>query len=739
MKNKILKLKKYLFLISIIFLIASFSHLLYSYLYSDSKQVPIEWGIISEWLIWDFPSLNPFKPLTWNNKYIIQLVYRSLLKYDIKEEKIISDIASCDISNLSYIECYPEDNIKWSNWEKITSDDIINTYKILKNTDINPIMKSLLQDTEIIEKDNIITFKNKKNDINFLNIFFQPIISKSVIDNMWEENLTWNFSSINWIYSWKYKITNVSWDITLWITKFILEKNEFYDKNPLLIEQLIIKLFSSTNNLLKNQDSINVFNDDENIIWDSVPRFENKKYNLPQYVSIFLNKDKITDVNLRTFLLEQINIQNLINILWKNNFDEVNNPFFTKIKLDNESQNKNFENILSKLWYYKKSKLISNISKNVKTYSNEIKIEKNKIKAEDLNIDKYQKKSEYIITPDYVDKYNFITNDDILLKWITPENTSEVYINDYKLTNFVANNKYFYYRLKESLNTIKAWNNNYKIYFVVNWEKKLYDEINFLYYKNKDKLDEAKKELLVNLEVNRLEKEIKIEQEWLISQKNIQTEDEKLTLEKLNNLDEKFFYNENLEIFSVNLTFIDWDKQLFDTANYIENTLKEIGIVVNKVPVDLSQIKNFIEEEKSYDMILTWINLWYFSYNLFPYFHSSQVKNGYNFSKIRKTSLDILLEELKWWILNKTKIEEIEKKIIDILKKEQIVKTLYTPKINLLVDKKIKDAYLSANIPNKALRSNIYDNSHIKEKKIINLNNKNIINFFNYIISKLYE
>jgi hypothetical protein len=45
-------------------------------------------------------------------------------------------------------------------------------------------MKSLLQDTEIIEEDNIVTFKNEKTDINFLNIFFQPIIPKSVIDNL---------------------------------------------------------------------------------------------------------------------------------------------------------------------------------------------------------------------------------------------------------------------------------------------------------------------------------------------------------------------------------------------------------------------------------------------------------------------------------------------------------------------------------------------------------------------------
>lgn len=742
MKNKILKLKKYLFLISMIFLLSSFSHIFYTYLYNDSKLVAIEWGVISEWLIWDFPSLNPFKPLVWNNKYIINNIYRSLLKYDVNEEKIISDIASCDISNLSYIECYLIDNIKWSNGEKITTKDIIATYKILQNTDINPVMKSLLADTQIIEEENIITFKSNKNDINFLNIFFQPIISENVINKLWEDNLSWNFSSIDWVYSWKFKITNVSWDLALWTTKFILEKNEFYDKNPLLIEQLIIKLFSTTNNLLKNKDNINIFNDNENLIWNSIPRFENKKYHLPQYVWVFVNKDKIQDVNLRTFLLEQIKTENLINILWKENYSVVNNPFFTDAKLNTESLNKNFDNILSKLWYYKKAKLIQNNSVNKQIYSDEAKIDKEKIDVKDLSFDTFQKKSEYIISPSYVDKYNFVTKDDILLKWVTPENTSEVYINDYKLTNFKPKERYFYYRLKESADTLKEWNNKYNIYFVVSWEKKFYEEVNFLYYPDLEKLENGKKEVLLNLEVQRLENELKSKQEELKlkqEENKKEIEDKESILAKINALDEKFYYNDKLEKFTLNLTFIDWDKQLYDTANYIENTLKEIWITINKTPVSLNQVKEFIEWEKSYDMILTWLNLWYFSYNLFPYFHSSQVKNWYNFSKIRKTSLDILLEELKWSVLNRTKIEEIETKIIDILQKEQVIKTLYTPKINLLIDKKIKDAYLPENIPNKSLRREIYNNAHIKEKKIMNLDNKSFSWFIKYTIKKLYE
>jgi len=739
MKNKIQKLKKYLFLISTMFFLTSFSHILYTYLFNDSTQIPIEWWVISEWLIWDFPSLNPFKPLvTWNNKYLINLLYRSLLKYDTTENKIVGDIVNCDIDNLSYVECYLRDNIRWSNWEDITINDIVSTYKILQNTEINPVIKALLQETEIIEEENIIAFKNEKSDINFLNIFFQPIINEKVINNLSEENLTWNFPSVDWIYSWKFKITNISGDLAIWTTKFILEKNEYYNENPILIEQLIIKLFSNTNSLLKNKDNINVFNDSDNLIWNSIPRFENTKYYLPQYVSLFLNKDKIQDTNLRNFLLEQINPENLINILWKENYKVVNNPFFTEKTLTEESKNKNFENILSKLWYYKKAKLIEEYSKETKTYTDESEITVKVENPDNLSIDIFQKDSEYIIEPEYVDKYNFVTKGDILLKWVAPENTQEVYLNDYKLSNFKANDRYFYYRLKTTYDSISVWTNSYKLYFV--WEdgeKKLYEEFFFLYYPNSNSLKEAQKELVTKLETQRL-KEIELKKFNENKNKTLEEDKNKL-ITKINDLDDKYYYNEDLEKFTLNLLFIDWDQELYETSNYVTNTLYEIWINVNTKPINLTQVQNFITEEKSYDMILTWINLWYFYYNLFPYLHSSQAQSWYNFSKIRKTSLDILLEELKWDILNNERIAEIEDNIIEILKDEQILKTLYTPKISLLIDKKIKDIKLKEQIPNKELRNEIYDKVHIKEKRILNLENKNFIGLLKYIISKIYE
>lgn len=733
--NKIIKLKKYLFLISILFFVLSLTHLIYLFLYSDSKFVPIKWGTISEWLIWWFPSLNPLEPLNWNNKYLVNLLYRSLLQYDPINKKIVSDLASCDIENLKQIECYLNDNIYWSNWKKITVDDVISTYKLLQNTWVNKIISSLLKDSTIEKNNNTIIFKNKKRDINFLNIFLQPILSKNTIDSIWNDVIFWNFPTREQIYSWDFVISNISSDSTLWVTKIFLNRNPF--NNNWNISKLIIKLFPNTNSLLQNKETVNIFNDNKNIIWNSIPRLESHKYSLSQYVSLFINSNKIKDLELRNYILNKINRTNLINILWEENFKEIKNPYLTEKSINLDLKNKNFEKILAKLWYYKKSKIISNYLPSTNKYSDEVKIENKKeikdinIPDSELKIDKFQTDSKYIIKPIFVDKYNFITKDNILLQWKVWTDVKEVYINDYKLSNYKAWNQKFYYRLKENYKNIKEWVNSYKIIFNENWKKVLKEEIFFIYSKDKNKLKNYKKDFIKNLFI----KEQK-EKEKLL-EATVKVEIDKNKLEKLSSLDDNFYYNENLEKYSLNLYYVSTEKDLEKTAIYIKNTLTDIWINIELYPIRISNITNILQNKNEYDMILTWVNLWIFNYNIFPYFHSSQVKNWYNFSNYKKTSLDILLEDLKSEIKTKDEIKHIENKILEILKKEQIIKTLYTPKINLLIDKNIKNISVPKLLTSKTDRKLISNNIYIKEEKIINFQNKWFINFIKFLIKNI--
>jgi ABC-type transport system substrate-binding protein len=111
-------------------------------------------------------------------------LYRSLLRYDYKENKFIPDLASCDIKNLAYIECYLNDNIKWSDGTPLNINDVKATYDSILSTEVNPIISSLLKETKIEIKDNIIIFSNTRNDINFLNVLLQPIVSQKILNTI---------------------------------------------------------------------------------------------------------------------------------------------------------------------------------------------------------------------------------------------------------------------------------------------------------------------------------------------------------------------------------------------------------------------------------------------------------------------------------------------------------------------------------------------------------------------------
>lgn len=729
------KLKKYLFLISILFFVITGTHLWYKYLYSDAKMYPLQGGTISEWLIGSFPSLNPLQPLSGNNGYFMELLYRSLHTYDNNNQKITPDIARCDTSNLTKIECFMQESIFWSNGEEITVDDVYETYTLLKESDINPIISNLLSGTTITKKQNSIVFENTAEDINFLNVFFQPIVPQTTLNNIGKDNLWWNFSTIGQIYSWKFKITNVQQDNSLWITKFILEKNQHYKQNPIAIDQLEIKLFPDTNVFNKNKETIHVFQDDNNLLGTSVPRFEILEYTLPQQVSLYLNKQTLPDNDFRTFILGSIDREELGKDLWTKSVELVQNPYFTEVNIDKDISESDYEKILKRYGYYTKAQLIADIipdQANDNLYSGEVSPDE---LPEEKTFDDFQKKSETITSPNYVERYNFVTKDDILLTWKTTQWVEAVYINDYKLQWYKPWDSKFYYRLKESFDSIQAGRNDYIIYFEKNGEKQAIEEITFLYNTSNDELEKEKDILLDSL----YKEKIKKEKEEKIKEIENTPDITKQRLEEIWALDEKFFYNKDLEKLTLDLYYVATDKNLEKTSLFIKNTLEAKWIWVETRAITLNSLIKILSQKDNYDMILAWVNLWYFPQNIFPYFHSSQVENGYNFSNIKKTSLDIYLEDLKSDIYSSENKDKIEQKILDILLEEQVVKSLYTPIQHLMVDKSVKNVPFPETIVNKNSRTYLYDRLYTNEKKVMNLENKNFINYIKYLSKKIYE
>ena len=734
------KLKKYLFLISLVLLLVIGAHMIFLYLYEDAKEVPVKGWVVSEWIIWEFPHLNPLILSTDHNKYINNLLYRSLLSYDLEEGKISNDLASCDTSNLLYVECYLENNISWSNGEPITSEDIISTFNLFKKSEVNPVMSSLLAETEIEEKDGVIIFSNEKKEISFLNVFFQPILPASVINNLTSQEMESSFSPLDSIYSGRYVIGSVDQDETVGITTITLERNTNYFQNNMFIDTLILKLFKDENHFLKHKNSVNIFNDKQNILWESIPRLASFEYILPQFVSVFLNSETIESETMRNYVLRNINRTDLIANLWVDAVQDVKNPFLSETEIDVEKTS-DLAFTLWRQWYQTKQELVSAAQKKQEEKQAEAEAiaEKAKTISGEANPKPIPKKVEQeslsIITNPTTDKYNFITEDNVLLKWkVEDTNISAVYINDYKLNWFSQWDDVFYYRLIKWFDSIREGKNEYKIYFEKDWEKELVEEIVYFYYSDSEKL-EAEREKFFSGETTPsgwTTNNIVASGTWVVVDSS--------ELQKLEALDDRFYYDTDLQPYGLNLLFINSDKNISDSVNFIKESIENAGIKINIIESSVSSLTNDLRKDDSvYDMVVIWINLGYIDFNMFPYLHSSQAESGYNFSNIKNLSLDIILEEMKGNNLSNTKILELEDKLLGILKEEQIMKTLYSPKLRLLVDKNIENYSLTSYMPDDIYRLNPLINSYISKKKTIDKENKSSLDFVKFLFTSLFK
>lgn len=737
------KLKKYVLYISAIFFVSFGGHLIYSYLYDGAMSEPIEWGTVSEAIIWWFPHFNPLIPSTDHNAYINSLLYRSLLEYSPESNNFEPDLVNCNLDNLLYIECTLETNLLWSNGEEITTDDIKSTLEIIRETKVNPIIASLLENTTIETSKDSISFENTSKDINFLHVFLQPIIPQSVVNTLDLENIDGKFSQIEGIYSWRFTLKNISQDETVGITKITLGKNEKYFGNDMYIQFLILNLFRDKAHFIKNKNSFNIFNDRENIIGNSIPRLSSYEYTLAQFVGSFFNTDTLSS-ELRAYLNAMLSREEIVEQIWAARVQEAYNPFLSDYIIDG-NVDFSLSEYLEWQWYYSKKELLKSalaLSLQQKQMSAEtltrLLKEQEEAQQEELPKAKVQEDLEYITSPS-TQKYNFVSEDNILIEWKVPQWVDSVFINDYELSGFSAWDTIFYYRLLESYDSIREWENTYEVYYETGKEKELVEEFVYVYYSDEEKLREVE-ESFFDEETQSQEDTQKESEEENEDENDSEAESlsvnirTSLTTEQIQALDENLYYTPEGKVFSLRLLFAQNDPLVSETATLLQEQFSAMGIQLQITGSSLWDITAWLRSDiLDYDIALLGINLWYFDSNLYPYFHSSQVKNGYNFANFKKLGLDILLEELKSNNLSTTKREELEEKILEILEEENILKVYYTPKLHLLADKNIKNFSFPSYLPDSKHRYYSLLSAYLTEKRIIQSDEKWFFWFFSYI------
>lgn len=716
------KMKKYLFFISIVFLLVILSHLTYLYIYNDAETTPVKWWNISEWILGSTINLNPLSNVNDENETILRLVHRSLLKYNPENGNFIKDLATCDIKNLKNIECYVDQWQKWSDDSEISVDDIFKTYTRLKEVESDTTIYPFLQDVNITKNENKIIFSSENSDINHIKMLLQFIVPWESIEAMTTKDISRVITNPNqFLYSGPYIISALNNDETTGIRSVVLTRNKKFEDKNYHIDKLSFKFFKNPSDLLKYKSRINIFNDTENILWEYSPRIKTYEYKLPKITSVFVNSDSVEDKNLRGFILEKINRDDIIAALWEW-FTKTMNPFAGLSDTNTEIENKDISALVAQYEYYSKSTIVDYLLTDE---------QKEKLTEEEKEKYRENPQLEYSFEP-IKNKYYFIEKDNILLEWKVDEGTNAVYIWDYQLSWFSPWDTKFFYRLEEdSYETIKKGINSYELFFEnADWEKISKAKFIVAYNPDSEILTSYKNELLG------LDPTQTYSAEAIIDSL---TDEEKELKKKLDDLDDNFFYNRDLKKFSLNLAYITGNPNLEKSANIIKNTLETFGIFINLAPISSSNLANDLSEWKNeYDIILVWLNLWYFNYDLFPYLHSSQSKTWYNLANYEKSSLDESLELLRERTLSEEEEKKEKENIIKILQEEQIMKSIYQPNERLLVDKNIKNFRFWDYLPNYNERINYLNGIYTLEQKDPKLEKKSVWWFINFMISQLF-
>lgn len=697
-------LKKYVFLLSIFFIILTSVHLVVVYIYEGSTLSPKEGGTASVGFVGQPPSLNPATyGMDSTNDYILRFMYHSLLRYNIETRQMEGDLANCNLGkDFSSIKCYLKSNYKWSDGTPVTKDDVITTYNLLKESDFNKPAKSILANITVKDQGDYIEFSGKA-DILILDIFLYPIMKNDMADKIDNDQFSLSTYPTDGPYTFEKKEP----DDRYGSTNISIVKNPD-SKDSAYLSKYIFKFFGDKNALLANKDAINIVFPNDTIDSIPSPRFTAYNYLLPQYVGLFLNSEKIGG-EMRNLVLFQAGNAEYKN-LDTSKGQTIHDPFFGTGNLTPTAlANKNIATTLGNLGYYKKEALVGELAK-----------------ASTKPVIETTAMNQFFNSPTARKSYA-TGSGEILLSGNVPDGVTGVYVNDYRLKSFTTGSKKFYFRAGTALGTMVEGKNVFNLTFEVGG-KRIYKESMIVYY-SADPEAVKKYESASNAEVERAANAA-----TAANQK--ETEDKKKLGSKVDTLDARWYYNKNLEPFILHLSYTTQAPYMKSTAETIQASLQSLGINVELKELANEDVQAIITNgDKNYDMILTGINLGLFDYNLFPFFHSGQANKGFNFSKVKNIALDILLEKLKSSQINSDSLKHIQSETLDILKKENVFLPLYSPYHTFFIDKNLKDTQMVPVIPYSSSLYDIGEHMYIKEDRHIDWTKKGLLDGLNWIKS----
>ncbi len=289
---------------------------------THSLLTPKNGGEYSEALIGQPKYINPLFASTNDvDADVSSLIYSGLFKYD-SDKKLAPDLAEkFTIANdQKTYDIELKKNLKWSDGEPITTDDILFTFETLQNAETGSPLITSFQGVHVEKtNENTVRFTLKTPYAPFLDALTLGILPEHIWSEISPASIRLAKFNIQPIGSGAWKFEKMVKDNTGNIQNYSLINNDyFYGKKPYL-KNLTLKFFNNQTEAVAALRSQNV------LALSFVPhnlkdKVSGKNLNifnlqLPQYTALFFNKSVMTELkddDLRSALAQAIDKNSLI-------------------------------------------------------------------------------------------------------------------------------------------------------------------------------------------------------------------------------------------------------------------------------------------------------------------------------------------------------------------------------------------------------------------------------------------
>lgn len=336
--NKFLSFREFLIIkIAILFIIINVFYLGTVFVKKHLEYIPTNGGTYIEGIVAYPKTVNPiYSPSRDVDNDISRLVYSSLFSYN-SNGVLTTDLADnfkIDKKGQEYT-IQIKRGVEWHNGEKLTADDVVYTFNIIKDKKYNSPLRRNFEGVKIEKVDNrTVKFILTEPYAPFLELLTFGIIPKNIWENIDSSAILLSELNLKPIGSGPYKFKSLIKNKKGYLKEYHLVVNKDYYKKKPYIDNIVFKFYVSYPEAIKalNDNQINglaylPLNQRSNILAKNSLFFHDLEKD--QIISIFFNSNKIKalqDKKVRKALSLAIDRKNISNELYFGTYKLVDGP-----------------------------------------------------------------------------------------------------------------------------------------------------------------------------------------------------------------------------------------------------------------------------------------------------------------------------------------------------------------------------------------------------------------------------